>query len=84
LDEPWDAYRKDPQHTQGFSLGGPSVARGTTYGTVDGPGEPSVAAILGLAGPSTVAKLLYMVRGTICGMTGQMVRNYSNICPSPC
>ena len=34
-----------------FLYGGPVVARGTTYGAVDGPGGPSVAAIDGPGGP---------------------------------
>jgi len=40
LDEPWDTRKKYPWHTQrGTSLGGPFVARGTTYGTIDSLGD---------------------------------------------
>jgi len=51
-------------------LGGPSVASGTTYGAVDGPAGPSVAAILGLGGSSTSAKTCCRwSRGTDFGRT---------------
>jgi len=40
-----------------FSFEGPSVARGTTYGIVDGPGGPSMAAILGLGNHPQQQKL---------------------------
>ena len=37
-------------------VGGPSVARGTTYGTVVSPAGPSMAAIDGPAGPFMATK----------------------------
>ena len=40
-----------------FSKGGPSVVRGTTYGAIDGPVGPSIAAILGLGRPSMARKI---------------------------
>ena len=53
-----------------FLDGGPSVARGTTYGTVDGPGGPSVAAILDPGGPSVATKNCHRWSGgTVGGMT---------------
>ena len=36
---------------------GPSVARGTTHGAVDGPAGLSMAAMLGPGGPSVAAKI---------------------------
>ena len=41
--------------------------RGTTYGTTDGLGRPSVAAILGPGGP--------ILGGTVSGMTDSVVEN---------
>ena len=37
-------------------MGGPSMAGGTTYGTVDSPGGPSMAAIVSPGGPTMATK----------------------------
>ena len=48
---------------------------GTTYGAKDGPGGPSMAAVLGPGGPSTATYFAAdgpgdLFWGTICGITG--------------
>ena len=43
------------------------MARGTTYGVIDGPGRPSMAAILGPGGPPVARNIATDGPGPVLG-----------------